>query len=41
MFEFLASIFGWFLNFIYNFVLNFGFAIILFSIAIKIILFPI
>lgn len=41
MFEFLASIFGWFLNFIYNFVLNYGFAIILFSIAIKIILFPI
>lgn len=41
MFEFLASIFGWFLNFIYNFILNYGLAIILFSIAIKIILFPI
>ena len=38
--SFLASIFGAILNFIYNIVNNYGFAIILFSILLKIVLLP-
>jgi len=38
--SFLASIFGTILNFIYNIVNNYGFAIILFSILLKIVLLP-
>ena len=40
MFKFFASIFGSLLNFLYNIIGNYGLAIILFSIAIKIILLP-
>ena len=36
--SFLANIFGTILNFIYNIVNNYGFAIILFSILLKIVL---
>lgn len=38
--SFLASIFGTILNFIYNIVNNYGFAIILFSVLLKIVLLP-
>ena len=38
--SFLASIFGTILNFIYNIVNNYGLAIILFSILLKIVLLP-
>ena len=38
--SFLASIFGTILNFIYNIVNNYGFAIILFSILLKVVLLP-
>lgn len=41
MFEFFANTFGYVLNFIYNFVGNYGWAIILFTILVKIILLPI
>ena len=41
MFEFFANTFGYLLNFIYNFVSNYGLAIILFTILVKIILLPI
>lgn len=41
MFEFFANTFGYVLNFIYNFVSNYGLAIILFTILVKIILLPI
>ena len=41
MFNFVANIFGYLLNFIYNIVNNYGFAIILFTVFIKIILIPI
>ena len=41
MFDFFANTFGYLLNFIYNFVGNYGWAIILFTILIKIILLPI
>lgn len=37
---FLASIFGTILYFIYNIVNNYGFAIILFSVLLKIVLLP-
>ncbi len=37
----IASIFGYLLNFIYNFVNNYGLAIILFTIVIKLVLLPI
>ncbi len=40
MFEFLASTFGYLLQFLYNLVNNYGIAIILFTITIKIILLP-
>lgn len=40
MFEFLASIFGYLLSFLYNFVNNYGLAIILFTVIIKLLLLP-
>lgn len=40
MFEFFANIFGYLLQFVYNIVNNYGLAIILFTIIIKIILLP-
>ena len=40
MFEFLANIFGYLLQFLYNLVNNYGLAIILFTIIIKILLLP-
>lgn len=39
--SFLANIFGWVLNFLYNLVNNYGLALILFSVLLKIILMPI
>lgn len=41
MFSFFANMFGLFLNFLYSLVQNYGLAIIIFSICIKLILFPI
>ena len=41
MFEFFATTFGYVLNFLYNLINNYGLAIILFTILIKIILLPI
>lgn len=41
MFNFVANLFGYLLNFIYNLVNNYGLAIIIFTIFIKIILIPI
>lgn len=41
MFEFFANAFGYILNFLYNLINNYGLAIILFTIIIKIILLPI
>ena len=41
MIAFFANIFGYVLNFIYNFIGNYGLAIIIFSIVIKIIMIPI
>lgn len=41
MFSFFANIFGWVLNFFYEFFQNYGISIIVFSVCIKIILFPI
>lgn len=41
MFSFFANIFGWILNFFYEFFQNYGIAIIVFSVCIKLILFPI
>lgn len=41
MFNFIANMFGYLLNFIYNLVNNYGLAIILFTVLIKIILIPI
>lgn len=40
MFEFFASIFGYLLSFLYNLINNYGLAIILFTITIKILLLP-
>ena len=40
MFQFFANIFGYLLNFINNFVGNYGLAIILFTVLIKIIMLP-
>ena len=40
MFEFFASIFGYVLAFLYNLVSNYGFAIILFTVIIKLLLLP-
>lgn len=41
MFDFFAYTFGYVLNFIYNMVSNYGFAIILFTILVKLLLLPI
>ncbi len=41
MFEFFAGIFGYLLNYIYSFVNNYGIAIIIFSILLKIVMLPI
>lgn len=41
MFEFFANTFGYLLNFIYNIVNNYGLALILFTLLVKIILLPI
>lgn len=41
MFNFVANIFGYLLNFIYNLVNNYGVAIILFTLFVKVILIPI
>lgn len=41
MIAFFANLFGYLLNFLYNIIQNYGFAIILFSILVKIILLPI
>ena len=41
MFEFFAYTFGYVLNFIYNIINNYGFAIILFTIFVKLLLLPI
>ena len=41
MFNFIANIFGYLLNFIYNLVNNYGLAIIIFTVLIKIVLIPI
>ena len=40
MFNFIANIFGYLLNFIYNLFNNYGLAIIIFSILVKLILLP-
>ncbi len=40
MFEFFASIFGYLLSFLYNLINNYGLAIILFTITIKLLLLP-
>ncbi|MCI8760828.1 MAG: YidC/Oxa1 family membrane protein insertase [Clostridia bacterium] len=40
MFEFFASVFGYLLSFLYNLVNNYGLAIILFTITIKLLLLP-
>lgn len=40
MFQFFANIFGYVLNFIYQFVNNYGFAIILFTLIIKVLMLP-
>ena len=41
MFSFFANLFGYLLNFLYNLIQNYGIAIILFSIIVKIVLLPI
>ena len=41
MFSFLANIFGYVLNFIYNLVQNYGLAIIIFTILLKVLMLPI
>ncbi len=41
MFSFFANLFGYLLNFLYNLIGNYGLAIILFSIIVKIVLLPI
>ena len=41
MFEFFARIFGYLLNYIYSFVSNYGIAIIIFSILLKVVMLPI
>jgi len=40
MFNFIANIFGYLLNFLYNILNNYGFAIIIFSILVKLLLLP-
>lgn len=40
MFQFFASVFGYFLNIINNFIGNYGFAIILFTLTIKLLMIP-
>lgn len=41
MIAFFANIFGYVLNFIYNIVKNYGLAIIIFSILVKVLMIPI
>lgn len=41
MISFFANLFGYLLNFLYNIIQNYGLAIILFSVIVKIILLPI
>jgi len=41
MFDVLANFFGYILNFLYNFVQNYGLAIILFSVLLKVVMLPI
>ena len=41
MIKFFANLFGYFLNYLYNLFGNFGLAIIVFSVIIKIVLLPI
>ena len=41
MIGFFANLFGYLLNFLYNLIQNYGLAIILFSIIVKILLLPI
>ena len=41
MISFFANLFGYLLNFLYNIIQNYGMAIILFSIIVKVILLPI
>ena len=40
MFQFFANIFGYVLNFIYNLVQNYGLAMILFTLVIKLLMLP-
>ena len=40
MFKFIASAFGYILNFIYNLVNNYGLAIIIFTVLLKLIMLP-
>ena len=40
MFSFFANIFGYLLNFIYNFVNNYGLAMIIFTLVIKLVMLP-
>ena len=40
MFDFIANIFGYLLNFLYKILNNYGFAIIIFSILVKLLLLP-
>ena len=40
MFQFFANIFGYVLNFIYEFVNNYGLAMIIFTIVIKLVMLP-
>ena len=40
MFNFIANVFGYLLNFLYNLLNNYGLAIIIFSILVKLILLP-
>ena len=41
MLDFFASAFGYLLNFLYNMVGNYGYAIIIFTILVKLIMLPI
>ena len=40
MFQFFANIFGYVLNFIYNLVHNYGLAMILFTLVMKLLMLP-
>ena len=41
MFSFFANLFGYLLNFLYSLIQNYGLAIILFSVVVKIVLLPV